>query len=150
MRTVVITCWISRVQSSFLAEQDCDHAQAFLPRHLSDRVVEIQSHQYVCLPLSYKLEPLCEILPEGIPSLALNLAVLISGNYTPEVQQRSLDKLGLKDMPIGDNLADTLWYAANHKGTFPGASAFQAIAKLERAKNEFQSSNQVKKAGIVY
>ena len=78
------------------------------------------------------------MLLEGIPSLALNLAVLLSGNHSRAIQRKALAQLGLSDMPIS-NLDELLLYASKHKGDFPGAEAFQLIAQLEVEKLKYGS-----------
>lgn len=82
-------------------------------------------------------EPLCETLPEGIPSLALNLAVVSRGNYTTKIKDNVFATLGLKGMPI-DDYDETLTFAANNRGSYPGADTFHVIAKLEKEKQGFE------------
>jgi len=106
------------------------------------------------------IKPLCEILPEGIPSLALNLGVLQQEDYTSAIQKNTLNVIGLADLPVTpyntsgktkdktyvtpEDTKELLEYASQYLGDFPGAEAYQTIAKFELEKRSY---DRIKKEG---
>jgi hypothetical protein len=105
--------------------------------------------------------PLCEILPEGIPSLALNLAVLHHEKYSSAIQKNALNIIGLADLPVTpyDTAGKTrdatvvtpqdsqalLQYASQNLGRFPGAEAYQTLAQFELERRAYEAFKKVYK-----
>jgi len=92
----------------------------------------------------YHDAPLCELLPVGIPSLAVQLTVLKSGSsqYKAQVIQEATQKIGLGTMSI--NPLDLLSQAASSNGTFPGAKVFSLMAAIQLAIDN-KEGNQLQK-----
>lgn len=74
----------------------------------------------------------CEILPAGLPSLALCLAVLEKGGFTEDLRCEVMEGLGLGDMPLMHRRTEDIVNIP--QGNFPGAEAFSLIGNVQGAK----------------
>jgi hexosaminidase len=83
--------------------------------------------------------PLCELLPTGLPSLALSLAVLDRGRFDDAMRREVFETLGLGDMPFAHARTDDI--LAIPEGNFPGARAFRLLGKLQGARQLVVSAN---------
>lgn len=80
--------------------------------------------------------PLCELLPAGLPSLALCLTVLDRGNVNPEVIHTvSVDALGCAGKIYDDSSGS---YQVQKCG-FPGSDVFLIVSRLNLLRNEAKS-----------
>ena len=75
---------------------------------------------------------LCEILPVGLPALALSLKILETGAFTDDVRRRVFESLGLGDMPFMHARTEDI--AGMPTGNFPGAEVFRLAGKLQGAR----------------
>ncbi len=75
---------------------------------------------------------LCELLPAGLPHLALGLAILRRGRFTDDLRRRIFVGLGLGDMPFAH--ARTEEIISLPTGNFPGAAVFRLAGKLQGAR----------------
>lgn len=66
---------------------------------------------------------LCELLPVGIPSLAVCLQTLEHGNFSKEAKKHVLDSLGFKDINLTSNIC-------KGKGAFPGSEIYQLVQQI--------------------
>ena len=89
--------------------------------------------------------PLCELLPVGLPSLALDLAIL-KQDFSDRVRQNTLRSLGLPMyLDLGGTEGpsmDMLEQAASSAGQFPGHAVFSGVAKFELLKQTSQNYTQ--------
>ena len=80
--------------------------------------------------------PLCELLPAGLPSLALCLTVLDRGSVNPEVIHTvSVDALGC----AGKIYDDSSGSYQVQKCNFPGSDVFLIVSRLNLLRNEAKS-----------
>jgi len=86
--------------------------------------------------------PLCELLPVGLPSLALDLAIL-SKDFSDTVKANTFRSLGLPmymDLGTTDGPSqEMLEQAASSAGSFPGSDVFSGVAKFELLKQTSQN-----------
>ncbi|XP_078520967.1 hexosaminidase D-like isoform X2 [Lissotriton helveticus] len=66
---------------------------------------------------------LCELLPVGIPSLAVCLQTLEHGNFTKEAKKHVLESLGFQDLNVTSNIC-------KGKGAFPGSEIYQLVNQI--------------------
>ncbi|XP_020822377.1 hexosaminidase D isoform X3 [Phascolarctos cinereus] len=66
---------------------------------------------------------LCELLPMGIPSLAVCLQALKNGGYTDHVKKIVEKYLGMSDLEINSFMSENF-------GTFPGSDVFALITQV--------------------
>ena len=75
---------------------------------------------------------LCEILPTGLPALALALRILQAGRFEDSMRREVFEKLGIGDMPFAHARTEDIVDMPG--GDFPGADAFRLLGKLQGAK----------------
>jgi len=85
--------------------------------------------------------PLCQLLPSSIPSLALSLAVLLSGGYTADLKDVVFTDLDLYGMPL--EKSQMIEFVRTKEGNFPGSKVFQLIAEIEYMNVSFPISKQI-------
>ncbi|XP_075702596.1 hexosaminidase D isoform X1 [Rhinoderma darwinii] len=82
---------------------------------------------------------LCELLPVGIPSLAVCLQTLKNGSYTEQVATSVQDILGMSHL-------DTENFSSEASGSFPGSDVLRLITQviflLKTQTQEFLEKNQ--------
>ncbi|NXL03010.1 HEXDC Hexosaminidase, partial [Mesembrinibis cayennensis] len=66
---------------------------------------------------------LCELLPVGIPSLAICLQTLVNGGFTEETKRKVLDTLGFQSMQLEQSTCEG-------RGTFPGAEIYHMVEQV--------------------
>ncbi|KFQ99947.1 Hexosaminidase D, partial [Nipponia nippon] len=66
---------------------------------------------------------LCELLPVGIPSLAVCLQTLVNGGFTEETKRKVLDTLGFQSMQLEQSTCEG-------RGTFPGAEIYHMVEQV--------------------
>ncbi|KAF1617797.1 UNVERIFIED_CONTAM: Hexosaminidase D, partial [Eudyptes robustus] len=66
---------------------------------------------------------LCELLPVGIPSLAICLQTLVNGGFTEETKRRVLDTLGFQSMQLEQSTCEG-------RGAFPGAEIYHMVEQV--------------------
>ncbi|NXT03735.1 HEXDC Hexosaminidase, partial [Jacana jacana] len=66
---------------------------------------------------------LCELLPVGIPSLAICLQTLVNGGFTEETKRKVLDALGFQSMQLEQSTCEG-------RGTFPGAEVYHMVEQV--------------------
>ncbi|XP_069065829.1 hexosaminidase D-like [Pleurodeles waltl] len=66
---------------------------------------------------------LCELLPMGIPSLAVCLQTLEHGNFSKEAKKHVLESLGFKDMDLTTSIC-------KGKGAFPGSEIYHLVGQI--------------------
>ncbi|NWU69896.1 HEXDC Hexosaminidase, partial [Pterocles burchelli] len=72
---------------------------------------------------------LCELLPVGIPSLAICLQTLVNGGFTEETKRKVLDVLGFQSMQLEQSTCEG-------RGTFPGAEIYHLVEQVHRHLKE--------------
>ena len=75
---------------------------------------------------------LCEILPVGLPALALSLRILEAGGFTDGLRREVFESLGLGDMPFVHARTEDI--TSLPAGNFPGADVFRLAGKLQGAR----------------
>ncbi|XP_059682636.1 hexosaminidase D-like [Gavia stellata] len=66
---------------------------------------------------------LCELLPVGIPSLAICLQTLVNGGFTDETKRKVLDTLGFQSMQLEQSTCEG-------RGAFPGAEIYHMVEQV--------------------
>ncbi|NWS46407.1 HEXDC Hexosaminidase, partial [Probosciger aterrimus] len=66
---------------------------------------------------------LCELLPVGIPSLAICLQTLVTGGFTEETKRKVLDVLGFESMQLEQSTCEG-------RGAFPGAEIYHMVEQV--------------------
>ncbi|KAM9016118.1 hexosaminidase D-like isoform 1-T2 [Ara ararauna] len=66
---------------------------------------------------------LCELLPVGIPSLAICLQTLVTGGFTEETKKKVLDVLGFESMQLEQSTCEG-------RGVFPGAEIYHMVEQV--------------------
>ncbi|NXK06168.1 HEXDC Hexosaminidase, partial [Herpetotheres cachinnans] len=66
---------------------------------------------------------LCELLPVGIPSLAICLQTLVNGGFTEETKRKVLDMLGFQSMQLEQSTCEG-------RGAFPGAEIYHMVEQV--------------------
>ncbi|NXN19395.1 HEXDC Hexosaminidase, partial [Indicator maculatus] len=66
---------------------------------------------------------LCELLPVGIPSLAISLQTLVNGGFTEETKRKILDSLGFQSMHLEQSTCEG-------RGIFPGAEIYHMVQQV--------------------
>ncbi|KAM9598518.1 hexosaminidase D-like isoform 2-T2 [Morphnus guianensis] len=66
---------------------------------------------------------LCELLPVGIPSLAVCLQTLVNGGFTEETKRKVLDTLGFQSMQLEQSTCEG-------RGAFPGAEIYHMVEQV--------------------
>ncbi|NXW57446.1 HEXDC Hexosaminidase, partial [Eurystomus gularis] len=66
---------------------------------------------------------LCELLPVGIPSLAICLQTLVNGGFTEETKRKVLDTLGFQSMQLEQSTCEG-------RGGFPGAEIYHMVEQV--------------------
>ncbi|NXS48208.1 HEXDC Hexosaminidase, partial [Balaeniceps rex] len=66
---------------------------------------------------------LCELLPVGIPSLAICLQTLVNGGFTEETKRKVLDTLGFQSMQLEQSTCEG-------RGAFPGAEIYHMVEQV--------------------
>ncbi|NWH82098.1 HEXDC Hexosaminidase, partial [Piaya cayana] len=66
---------------------------------------------------------LCELLPVGIPSLAICLQTLANGGFTEETKRKVLDMLGFQSMELEQSMCEG-------QGAFPGAEIYHMVEQV--------------------
>ncbi|XP_054036217.1 hexosaminidase D isoform X1 [Dryobates pubescens] len=66
---------------------------------------------------------LCELLPVGIPSLAISLQTLVNGGFTEETKRKVLDSLGFQSMHLEQSMCEG-------RGMFPGAEIYHMVQQV--------------------
>ncbi|NXJ38475.1 HEXDC Hexosaminidase, partial [Ciconia maguari] len=66
---------------------------------------------------------LCELLPVGIPSLAVCLQTLVNGGFTEEAKRKVLDALGFQSMQLEQSTCEG-------RGSFPGAEIYHMVEQV--------------------
>ncbi|XP_043944839.1 hexosaminidase D-like [Protopterus annectens] len=72
---------------------------------------------------------LCELLPVGIPSLAVCLQTLVHGGFTEIAKKKILETLGFNDINIQENVCVG-------SGTFPGYDVYQMVYRIHTSLKE--------------
>ena len=75
--------------------------------------------------------PLCELLPAGIPTLALCLAVLGHGKYSEDIHNSVSENLGFKK-PFKIHIPSFKDYKPE-EGSFPGSDVYKLIGAVDSA-----------------
>ncbi|NXI61256.1 HEXDC Hexosaminidase, partial [Anseranas semipalmata] len=66
---------------------------------------------------------LCELLPVGIPSLAVCLQTLANGGFTEETRRKVLDALGFQSMQLEQSTCEG-------RGAFPGVEIYRMVEQV--------------------
>ncbi|NWU79727.1 HEXDC Hexosaminidase, partial [Onychorhynchus coronatus] len=66
---------------------------------------------------------LCELLPIGIPSLAICLQTLVNGGFTEEAKRKVLDVLGLESVQLEQSTCEG-------RGAFPGVEIYHMVEQV--------------------
>ncbi|NXN44077.1 HEXDC Hexosaminidase, partial [Rhinoptilus africanus] len=66
---------------------------------------------------------LCELLPVGIPSLAICLQTLVNGGFTEETKRKVLDALGFQSMQLEQSTCEG-------RGAFPGTEIYHMVEQV--------------------
>ncbi|NXC32018.1 HEXDC Hexosaminidase, partial [Campylorhamphus procurvoides] len=66
---------------------------------------------------------LCELLPVGIPSLAICLQTLVNGGFTEEAKRKVLDILGLESVQLEQSTCEG-------RGAFPGVEIYHMVEQV--------------------
>ncbi|NWI51406.1 HEXDC Hexosaminidase, partial [Calyptomena viridis] len=66
---------------------------------------------------------LCELLPVGIPSLAICLQTLVNGGFTEEAKRKVLDMLGLESVQLEQSTCEG-------RGAFPGVEIYHMVEQV--------------------
>ncbi|NXL29917.1 HEXDC Hexosaminidase, partial [Glaucidium brasilianum] len=66
---------------------------------------------------------LCELLPVGIPSLAVCLQTLVNGGFTEETKRKVLDMLGFQSMQLEQSTCEG-------RGAFPGVEIYHMVEQV--------------------
>ncbi|NWY55285.1 HEXDC Hexosaminidase, partial [Chionis minor] len=66
---------------------------------------------------------LCELLPVGIPSLAICLQTVVNGGFTEETKRKILDALGFQSMQLEQSTCEG-------RGAFPGAEIYHMVEQV--------------------
>ncbi|XP_040976286.1 hexosaminidase D-like isoform X1 [Aquila chrysaetos chrysaetos] len=66
---------------------------------------------------------LCELLPVGIPSLAVCLQTLVNGGFTEETKRKVLDALGFQSMQLEQSTCEG-------RGAFPGVEIYHMVEQV--------------------
>ncbi|XP_026715127.1 hexosaminidase D-like isoform X3 [Athene cunicularia] len=66
---------------------------------------------------------LCELLPVGIPSLAICLQTLVNGGFTEETKRKVLDTLGFQSMQLEQSTCEG-------RGAFPGVEIYHMVEQV--------------------
>ena len=74
--------------------------------------------------------PLCEVLPAGIPSLALCLKVLTEGKFSDEIHSNVSHLLGFKE-PF--KIMDSFTRYSPENATYPGGEVYALMGTVEKA-----------------
>ncbi|NXV95537.1 HEXDC Hexosaminidase, partial [Calonectris borealis] len=66
---------------------------------------------------------LCELLPVGIPSLAVCLQTLVNGGFTEETKRKVLEALGFQSMQLEQSTCEG-------RGAFPGVEIYHMVEQV--------------------
>ncbi|NXY26404.1 HEXDC Hexosaminidase, partial [Atrichornis clamosus] len=66
---------------------------------------------------------LCELLPVGIPSLAICLQTLVNGGFTEEAKRKVLEVLGLESVQLEQSTCEG-------RGAFPGVEIYHMVEQV--------------------
>ncbi|NXJ04744.1 HEXDC Hexosaminidase, partial [Odontophorus gujanensis] len=72
---------------------------------------------------------LCELLPVGIPSLAICLQTLVNGGFTEQTRRKVLEVLGFQSMQLEQSTCEG-------RGVFPGAEIYHMVEQVNRHLKE--------------
>ncbi|NXL42558.1 HEXDC Hexosaminidase, partial [Podilymbus podiceps] len=117
---------------------------AALPGHRPHRLAEVRGSRTPTLPDTRTALPavlleamvwlplfrrydhysvLCELLPVGIPSLAVCLQTLVNGGFTEETKRKVVDTLGFQSMQLEQSTCEG-------RGAFPGAEIYHMVEQV--------------------
>ncbi|NXD66907.1 HEXDC Hexosaminidase, partial [Eolophus roseicapillus] len=82
-----------------------------------------QIGKVMCLGWYDHYSVLCELLPVGIPSLAICLQTLVTGGFTEETKRKVLDVLGFESMQLEQSTCEG-------RGAFPGAEIYHMVEQV--------------------
>ncbi|XP_043349707.1 hexosaminidase D-like isoform X2 [Dermochelys coriacea] len=72
---------------------------------------------------------LCELLPVGIPSLAMCLQTLVNGGFTEATNKKILDMLGFQKIHLEKSMCDG-------NGAFPGSEIYRMVEQINSQLKE--------------
>ncbi|XP_074867120.1 hexosaminidase D-like [Carettochelys insculpta] len=72
---------------------------------------------------------LCELLPVGIPSLAVCLQTLVNGGFTEATKKKTLDVLGFRNIHLEKGTCEG-------NGAFPGSEVYHMVEKINSQLRE--------------
>ncbi|NXT18586.1 HEXDC Hexosaminidase, partial [Syrrhaptes paradoxus] len=110
----------------------CPHPHPCSPHRVWDRQARFPPPPAVAREAMAWLVPLhrydhysvlCELLPVGIPSLAICLQTLVNGGFTEETKRKVLDVLGFQSMQLEQSTCEG-------RGTFPGAEIYHLVEQV--------------------
>ena len=90
--------------------------------------------------------PLCELLPAGIPSLALCLKVLTEGKFNDEIHKNISLLLGFKE-PFKTKIIFKYYDPEN--ATYPGSEVYNLVGTVEKALSGWRDWTSVREKGWI-
>ena len=90
--------------------------------------------------------PLCEVLPAGIPSLALCLKVLTEGKFNDEIHKNVSTLLGFKE-PFKTKIIFKYYDPEN--ATYPGSEVYGLVGTVEKALSGWRDWTSVREKGWI-